>query len=213
MSHRVIGVVRFPGTNCDQDVFLALQELGYHPRWLWHNDLFDPMTVDGIILPGGFSYGDYLRAGALAARSPIMKSIREADHRGIPILGICNGFQILCEAGLLPGALLLNEGLRFIDEWVVIKLITPNAHWAQGLEKEHLVQMPIAHAEGRYFINDSQQLWDQGQVWWVYENNPNGSLDHIAGVTNQKGNVAGLMPHPERAIAKWMGGAGGRAFF
>ncbi|MCB0351795.1 MAG: phosphoribosylformylglycinamidine synthase subunit PurQ [Bdellovibrionales bacterium] len=212
MSKR-IGVVRFLGTNCDQDVFGAVQEVGLKPEWLWYQDQFDKNNYDALIIPGGFSYGDYLRCGALAARAPVMKSVIEASHQGVPILGICNGFQILCEAGLLPGVLVRNNSLRFRDGWVNLNLVNPAS--AFGEEQVTKVRLPIAHGEGRYFVEDDQvkKLFDDNQVWWTYENNPNGSVENIAGVLSDKKNVAGLMPHPERAIAEFMGGEDGRSFF
>jgi phosphoribosylformylglycinamidine synthase len=209
----VIGVVRFLGTNCDQDVFDAVQQVGLRPAWLWHQDQFDYKSYDALVVPGGFSYGDYLRCGALAARAPVMQSVSAAAKAGVPILGICNGFQILCEAKLLPGALLRNSGLRFRDDWVDLKVVNGNAHFGgRTLEKAHL---PIAHGEGRYYLEQDQvqRLFDEGQVWCTYEKNPNGSLENIAGVTNESGNVAALMPHPERAMESFMGGTDGRKFF
>lgn len=207
-----VGVVRFPGTNCDRDVFEAVQEIGAEAVWLWHADQFEAKSFDGLVLPGGFSYGDYLRSGALAARAVAMKSVREAADYGTPILGICNGFQILCESGLLPGALTRNRGLRFIDSWVDLKKVGSRAIFGGGLEKGRSLRIPIAHADGRYVISDDglKSLADDDQIWLRYERNPNGSVSDIAGVTNKKGNVAGLMPHPERAFYDWMGGADGR---
>ncbi len=209
----MIGVVRFLGTNCDQDVFEAVHQVGLKPKWVWHQDHFDRKDFDALIIPGGFSYGDYLRCGALAARSPVMQSVSEAAKAGVPVLGICNGFQILCEAQLLPGALLKNNTLRFKDDWVDLKIVNSNARFGgAGLKKAHL---PIAHGEGRYYLEQDQvkQLFDDEQVWCVYEKNPNGSLENIAGVMNDKHNVAALMPHPERAMAEFMGGEDGRRFF
>jgi phosphoribosylformylglycinamidine synthase I len=212
MSRR-IGVVRFLGTNCDQDVFSAVKAAGLEPEWAWYQDQFDKDRYEALILPGGFSYGDYLRCGALAARAPVMKSVTEAARAGRPILGICNGFQILCEAGLLPGVLLRNNSLRFRDGWVDLNLV--NAHSGFGGASLARVRLPIAHGEGRYFIENDQvkRLFDDGQVWWTYDKNPNGSVEDIAGVLSDKKNVAGLMPHPERAIASFMGGESGIGFF
>ena len=210
-----VGVLRFPGTNCDRDVFEALENKNRNPEWLWHNDRFDAKDYSALFLPGGFSYGDYLRSGALAARSPAMHSVREASERGVPILGICNGFQILCEAGLLPGALVRNKGLRFIDDWVDLKLVNSNAAFAGQTGKGARARLPIAHADGRFVIEDDalKKLQDGGQIWWTYESNPNGAAADIAGVMNEKKNVAALMPHPERAMFDWMGGTDGQGFF
>ena len=215
MSSR-IGVVRFPGTNCDRDVFEAVENFGSKAHWLWHADRFDAKAFQALILPGGFSYGDYLRAGALAARSPVMDSVREAAGHGIPVLGICNGFQILCEAGLLPGVLVRNTGRRFIDDWVDLKLANSNSNFGRSLKAGARARLPIAHADGRFFAeaDEIKRLQDQGQVWWTYEaGSPNGAVADIAGVMNRTKNVAALMPHPERAIHDWMGGTDGTNFF
>jgi phosphoribosylformylglycinamidine synthase I len=209
------GVLRFPGTNCDRDVFEALETKGRNPEWIWHADQFDSKKYDALFLPGGFSYGDYLRSGALAARAPAMKSVREAADRGVPVLGICNGFQILCEAGLLPGALVRNRGLRFIDDWVSLKLANSNSAFAKKSARGAQARLPIAHADGRFVVEDDalKKLQDNGQIWWQYEANPNGAAADIAGVMNEKKNVAALMPHPERAMFDWMGGTDGEGFF
>ena len=207
-----VGVVRFLGTNCDQDVYDAIESVGLEPKWLWYQDQFDVHDVSAVILPGGFSYGDYLRSGALAARAPVMKSVTSASRFGLPVLGICNGFQILCEARLLPGVLLRNDSLRFRDEWVELKEVNE----APGfMNVKGSIRLPIAHGDGRYFIEEDQvkRLFDEGQVWWQYQNNPNGSLERIAGVLNEEKNVAGLMPHPERAMSTEMGGSDGKKFF
>lgn len=214
MSSKV-GVLRFPGTNCDRDVFEALETKGRNPEWLWHADRFDPKDYSALYLPGGFSYGDYLRSGALAARAPVMTSVREAASRGTPILGICNGFQILCEAGLLPGALVRNKSLRFIDDWVGLKLENSNSTFLSKAKPGHRAKLPIAHADGRFVASDDEikRLQDQAQVWWTYESNPNGATADIAGVMSANKNVAALMPHPERAMIEWMGGQDGAGFF
>lgn len=206
-----IGILRFLGTNCDRDVWQAVQDLQLEPRWLWHADQFDPQDYSAFLLPGGFSYGDYLRCGVLAAKSPVMQSLRQAAEKGYPVLGICNGFQILCEAKLLPGVLVRNVGRRFIDQWVTLRLEN-ETRFSVTSQKGHPIRLPIAHGEGRYFAEEKvlNGLFESGQVWWTYDENPNGSLRNIAGVSNPEKNVCGLMPHPERAMHAWMGGQGGR---
>lgn len=221
-----IGVTRFPGTNCDFDVFTFVKELGHVPVWLWHQDQFNKTDVDAVVIPGGFSYGDYLRCGALAAKSPVMNSVRELAEYGKPVLGICNGFQILCESGLLPGALLRNSSQTFsqtfsqafsqafIDTWVELEVQNPHSVFAKTLKSKARTKLPIAHGEGRYFCEKEsyQKMQEQEQIWLTYVDNPNGSFADIAGVMNQKKNVAGLMPHPERALWDWAGGIWGRSF-
>ncbi len=211
---RLVGVLRFPGTNCDQDVFDAVKVVGLEPRWLWHSDHFDWKNYSALVLPGGFSYGDYLRCGALAAKAQAMQSVREAALKGVPTLGICNGFQILCETQLLPGVLMRNQKGRFIDQWVELKL--QSACRKFGPESSGVaVRLPVAHGEGRFFIEEDglKRLRDKGQVWWSYQESINGSVGDVAGVMNENRNVAGLMPHPERAMAAWMGGTDGKSFF
>lgn len=200
-----VGVVQFPGTNCDRDVFQWLKDHGHTPQYLWHQDQFDVGSVEACVVPGGFSFGDYLRSGALASRSAVMKSVREMATSGKSILGICNGFQILCEAELLPGVLMQNQKGLFIDDWARLK--SP-----QGQKS---IRLPVAHGDGRYWISNEglKKLWDQNQVLWCYEEDLNGSVDRIAGVQSVSGNVKGLMPHPERAYLDWMGGLDGWKFW
>jgi phosphoribosylformylglycinamidine synthase I len=207
-----VGILRFPGTNCDYDIMNWCQAKDIPGEFLWHQDRFQYQAYEALIVPGGFSFGDYLRSGALAARSSALQSVREAAEHGMPILGICNGFQILTEAGLLPGALVQNEHQRFLDTWVDLKVHSKKSFFAKDFKH---VRLPIAHGDGRYFIpeNEVKSLWDQEQVWMTYEGvNPNGSVGSIAGVLNAKKNVAGLMPHPERALFDWMGGVDGWGF-
>lgn len=210
-----LGVVRFLGTNCDRDVFQAIEGIGRTPEWLWFEDQFDPSKYEALFIPGGFSYGDYLRCGALAAKAPVMNSVRTAAAQGIPILGICNGFQILCESGLLPGALLRNRGLRFIDDWVQLQGQPTKGFWGSVSSAGWGARLPIAHGEGQYFAPAPvvDELFQSGRVLATYKQNPNGSLKDIAGITNSAGNVCALMPHPERAFQSFHGSIDGRKFF
>lgn len=210
-----IGVIQFAGTNCDRDVFQAVWCAGLKPAWLWHKNQFNPGDFEALILPGGFSFGDYLRTGALAAQSPVMDSVREAAKLGVPILGICNGFQILCESHLLPGALVQNESRRFIDRWEELIVENTSKNFASRWEKGRIVRMPIAHGDGRYYApaDDLKKLEDEGLVWLRYAANPNGSLNNIAGIMNKNKNIYGLMPHPERATQSWHGCNDGMSFF
>ena len=203
------GILQFPGSNCDRDVFKAVKN--FQPEFLPGSQPIEIKNYRAFIVPGGFSYGDYLRAGTLAAQSPAMMDLIPAARKGWPILGICNGFQVLCEAGLLEGALLNNKQGRFIDEWSDLQLENHNSCWTVGSE----IKLPVAHGEGCYFISDEglKSLKDNAQIWIKYKDNPNGSLENIAGIMNKKGNVAALMPHPERAVAEWMGGTDGCSFF
>ncbi len=205
------GVIVFPGSNCDHDAMRAVERLTGRPAVrLWHKD-HDLAGVDRVILPGGFSYGDYLRAGALARFSPIMEEVVRFAERGGPVLGICNGFQILCEAGLLPGVLTRNASLQFACRDVRVRLESTDSVLSRGLARGSVLRLPIAHADGNYTLDRETlaAVEDRGQVLFRYcdergeiapDANPNGSLDSIAGLRNPKGNVAGLMPHPERAI-------------
>src|SRR5689334_34462 len=213
-------VLQFPGSNCDQDVVHVLRHvLGHSARLLWHKEdsLGEP---DAVIIPGGFSYGDYLRTGAIARFSPVMEAVQAFAANGGPVLGICNGFQILCEAGLLPGALIRNRSLQFRCEHVFIKTITTECPFTSQIPKGKLLRVPIAHGEGCYFADEATlaQLRERDQILWRYVNaqgeatesaNPNGSLNNIAGICNQARNVAGLMPHPERASESILGSTDG----
>jgi phosphoribosylformylglycinamidine synthase I len=209
---RKIGILRFPGSNCDRDVFSFVEAKGLNPEFLWHLDQFQVDDYSALILPGGFSYGDYLRSGALAARSPAMKSVWEFNKKQKPILGICNGFQILTEAGILPGALVKNEKRRFIDDWVRLEII--HSHPQFAVESERNIRLPVAHGDGRFYAPEDElrKIEGEGLVWMRYKENVNGSLNLIAGVMNQNRNAAALMPHPERAIYDWMGGVDGWNF-
>ena len=210
-------VVVFPGSNRERDMIAALTTIaGTPPAVVWHKDTALP-AVDLIVIPGGFSYGDYLRAGAIAARSPIMAAIREQAARGVHVLGVCNGFQVLTEAGLLPGVLMRNASLRFVCREV--KLSVANAHTAftSGYAEGQVIRTPVAHHDGNYFADAAtlQAIEDNDQVAFRYAEgtNPNGSLNDIAGVFNKDKNVLGLMPHPENLIENAHGGLDGRALF
>ena len=205
-----IGILQFPGSNCDQDVFKAVQKHVSSPaEFLVGSSSVEIKNYKAFIIPGGFSHGDYLRAGALASRSLAMQDIIQAGRRGWPILGICNGFQILCEAGLLEGSLLPNEQGRFIDDWVELEVENAHPFWKASPQ----LRLPIAHGEGCYYAGKEllKKLQDENQIWIRYKKNPNGSLLNIAGLSNK--NIAALMPHPERAMADWMGGQDGLPFF
>jgi phosphoribosylformylglycinamidine synthase len=213
-------VVQFPGSNCDQDCVHALRVLGQEARLVWHQESrIDP--DEGVILPGGFSYGDYLRCGAIARFSPIMKSVKAAAERGQVVVGICNGFQILCEAGLLPGALTRNEGLHFRCEPAYLRVETPASRFTSGYVTGQVLRIPIAHGEGCYRAEPKilEELEARQQILFRYcdaqgrvtpEANPNGSSLNIAGIRNRAGNVLGMMPHPERCCEPEMGGVDGR---
>jgi phosphoribosylformylglycinamidine synthase len=213
-------VVQFPGSNCDQDCVHALQVLGQEARLVWHEET-KIEAEEGVILPGGFSYGDYLRCGAIARFSPIMKSVKQAAERGQVVVGICNGFQILCEAGLLPGALTRNEGLHFRCEPTWIRVESPASRFTSHYGTGEMLKIPIAHGEGCYRASPEilQELEAQQRVLFRYCNaegqgvrggNPNGSSHNIAGICNERRNVLGLMPHPERCCEEVMGGVDGR---
>jgi phosphoribosylformylglycinamidine synthase len=209
------GVIVFPGSNCDHDAFYAVSHnLGQPAEFIWH-DSPSLGGVDAVILPGGFAYGDYLRCGAIAKFSPVMKAVREFAASGGPVLGICNGFQILVEAGLLPGALIRNRGLKFICRQVHLRAETRNSMFTNAIAPGQILRVPIAHGEGCYFADDRtlDQLEAEDRVLFRYLDNPNGSLRDIAGVLNRERNVMGMMPHPERASDPLMGSDDGLAIF
>jgi len=207
-----VGVVVFPGSNCDRDVRWALEGcLGLPTRFLWHEER-DLRGIDAVVLPGGFSYGDYLRCGAIARFAPLLQAVREFAESGGPVLGICNGFQVLTEMGLLPGALTRNRDLHFLCQSVELVVSHPSSRWLTGYGSGERITLPIAHGEGRYQLDaDHLDALDQeGQVVLRYAANPNGSVGDVAGLTNAAGNVLGLMPHPERACDPATGGIDGR---
>jgi phosphoribosylformylglycinamidine synthase len=204
-----VGVVVFPGSNCDGDALHGVELAGAEPIALWHEDT-DLHGADAVILPGGFAYGDYLRAGVIARFSPIMGAVRQHANRGGLVLCICNGFQVACEAGLLPGVLLRNASLRFEHRWVRLAAERRDTPFTRGIPDGVTLRMPIAHGEGNYFLPDAQldALEARDGVLFRYvapEGNPNGSARSIAGVINERGNVGGLMPHPERAAEEILG--------
>ena len=209
-------VLVFPGSNCDIDMYHAIKdELGEEVEYVWHSQT-DLSSFDGILVPGGFSYGDYLRCGAMANQSNIMAEVKKAAEAGKPVLGICNGFQILTEAGLLPGALLRNKNLKFMCRTVQLKVENNNTLFTNQYEQGQVIDIPIAHGEGNYYCDEEtlQKLKDNNQIVFTYSGeNPNGSLEDIAGIVNERGNVLGMMPHPERAVDTLVGGADGLAVF
>ena len=216
-------VLQFPASNCDQDAVHAVRVLGHSARLVWHKDnsLSD---VDAVIVPGGFSYGDYLRCGAIARFSPVMQAVKQFADNGGLVIGICNGFQVLCEAHLLPGALIRNRSLQFRCEHVFLKTVTRDTPFTSQIPEGKLLHVPIAHGEGCYFADSDTlvQMKANHQILWQYCNaqgelnddaNPNGALEHIAGICNERRNVAGLMPHPERACEPLLGSKDGRLIF
>ncbi|HEX4682870.1 MAG TPA: phosphoribosylformylglycinamidine synthase subunit PurQ [Gemmatimonadaceae bacterium] len=218
------GVVTFPGSNCDYDAYHAVvEQLGEEAVYLWHKER-DLKQCDVIVLPGGFSYGDYLRAGAIARFSPVMQDVIAFAGRGGPVIAICNGFQIACEAGMLPGALLRNASLKFVCELVQLRVESVDTMFTNRFERGRVIRIPIAHGDGRYTADDEtlNRLEGEGRVvfryaggpgdadeWW----SPNGSMRAIAGIVNEAGNVLGMMPHPERAVDELLGSADGLSIF
>jgi phosphoribosylformylglycinamidine synthase I len=218
-----VAVVTFPGSNCDHDLYKAVQQVGSEPTFVWHRDRgLD--GFDAVMLPGGFSYGDYLRAGAIARMSPVMEDVVAFADRGGPVLGICNGFQILCEAGLLPGALMKNASLRFESRDVLLRVENTGNLFTADYEIGDVLRIPIAHGEGNYQADQAtlERLEGEGRVAFRYVDasgaatdaaNPNGSLHNVAGIVNERGNVLGMMPHPERAMEPLLGSSDGVGVF
>mgnify|MGYP001805979154 CR=1 FL=1 len=218
-------VIVFPGSNCDRDVAVSLEKsMGQKPLMLWHRTTEVPADLDLIVVPGGFSYGDYLRSGAMAAHSPVMQEVKERAAKGVRVLGICNGFQILTEAGLLPGALMRNRDLKFICRDVHLTVERTDTDFTRGYAKGQVIRVPVAHHDGNYFADDSllERIEGNGQVAFRYASasgevseasNINGSRNNIAGVFNEAGTVLGMMPHPERLADPQLGGIDGKPLF
>ncbi len=210
-------VILLPGLNRDRDMIAALTKIGGKaPQTVWQTDTEIP-DVDLIVIPGGFSYGDYLRCGAIAARMPVMQALRKKAEAGVRVIGVCNGFQILLEAGLLPGALMRNTSLKFVCREVKLEVANNQSVFTRGYEQGQIIRCPVAHHDGNYFAESDvlQSIEDNGQVVFRYAEgtNPNGSVNDIAGITNKQGNVLGMMPHPENLIEQAHGGTDGRALF
>ena len=209
-------VIQFPGSNCDRDMAVAIRDVtGAETEIVWHRAGQLPDRVDFIAIPGGFSYGDYLRSGAMAARSPVMQEVVKAAARGVPVLGVCNGFQILTEAGLLPGALMRNAGIRFVCRTVALTVENNRSVFTNGYAAGEEIRIPVAHHDGNYFADDEtlDRLEDEGRIALRYAEDVNGSARNIAGILNKAGNVLGMMPHPERMIETVQGGSDGRRLF
>ncbi|GAA4775187.1 phosphoribosylformylglycinamidine synthase subunit PurQ [Stakelama sediminis] len=209
-------VIVFPGSNCDRDMAVALEQVtGKASAMVWHGDSTLPDNLDLIALPGGFSYGDYLRCGAIAGRSPVMQAVVEAAERGVPVLGVCNGFQVLTETGLLPGALMRNRDLDFICRDVPMIVENSQSVFTSGYRQGQEITIPVAHHDGNYFADSEtlNMLESEGRVAFRYSDSINGSARNIAGILNMRGNVLGMMPHPERRIEDAHGGSDGRVLF
>ena len=216
-------VIVFPGSNCDRDIATALEKLQFKNQMVWHKDTTLPKS-DLIVIPGGFSYGDYLRSGAIAAKSNILNEVIKTANNGCLVLGVCNGFQILIETGLLPGVLLRNKKLRFLAKNVFLKVLTINSKFCLNFNKKNIIQLPIAHNEGNYFANNEilKKLEDKNLISFKYcdeqgqitkDANPNGSSNNIAGILNDQKNILGMMPHPERLIDPLLAGEDGAMLF
>jgi phosphoribosylformylglycinamidine synthase I len=209
-------VIVFPGSNCDRDCKVAIERsTGASVDMVWHGDTALPDNLDLIVLPGGFSYGDYLRCGAMASLSPIMTEVKAAIERGVATVGICNGFQVLCEAGLLPGALLRNAGLKYVCKPVALDIVNGQTRFTAAYRGRREAVMTVGNGEGNYFADEAtlDRLEGEGQVVFRYKDNPNGSARAIAGIINPAGNVIGLMPHPDRAFEAELGSADGALLF
>ena len=209
-------VIQFPGSNCDRDMATAIRQItGADTSLIWHRETELPGGIDLIAVPGGFSYGDYLRSGAMAARSPVMQAVVAAAGRGVPVLGVCNGFQILTETGLLPGALMRNSGIRFVCRNVGLTVENNQSLFTSGYDQGEEIRIPVAHHDGNYFADSAtlDRLEGEGRVVFRYAEDVNGSARGIAGIVNAQGNVLGLMPHPERVVDPVQGGTDGLVLF
>ena len=209
-------VVVFPGSNCDRDCKVAVERsTGAAVDMVWHGETALPDGVDLIVLPGGFSYGDYLRCGAMAAQSPVMQAVKAEAERGVAVLGVCNGFQVLCEAGMLPGALLRNAALKYVCKPVELEIANAQTRWTAGFGERRSARMTVGNGEGNYFADEAtlDRLEGEGRVVFRYADNPNGSVRGIAGIVNEGGNVLGLMPHPDRAFEPELGSEDGAVLF
>jgi len=208
-----VGIIRFPGSNCDRDVYKALELAGGQPEYIWWNQK-DLSRIDAVVIPGGFSYGDYLRAGAIAAITPVIEGIKSLIKEEKPVLGICNGAQILAEVGLVPGVFTVNSNSKFICQWTELKVETTRTPFTSMYNKGEIINMPLAHAEGRYYAEDIQELKDNDQIVLKFATeNPNGSMEAITGVCDQTGLICAVMPHPERASLTILGSDDGLKFF
>ena len=209
-------VVVFPGSNCDRDCAVAIERsTGEKAQMVWHGDSDLPAGLDLIVLPGGFSYGDYLRCGAMASLSPVMGAVKAAADRGVAVVGICNGFQVLCEAGMLPGALLRNAGLKYVCKAVDLDIVNGQTRFTAGYGQQRQATMTVGNGEGNFFADEAtlERLEGEGRVVFRYRDNPNGSARAIAGIVNEAGNVLGIMPHPDRALEDDLGSADGAILF
>ena len=209
-----VGIVVFPGSNCEFDCQHAFELLGAETTFIWHEDK-DLPEIDAVVLPGGFAHGDYLRTGALARFSPVMEAVQQHADQGRLVIGVCNGFQILCEAGMLPGAMRKNSGLKFVCRWTDLRIDVPDTAFTARGEKGQLLRIPVNHFEGNWYAEADvlQQMDANGQIVLRYADNPNGSLDDVAGIMNEAGNVFGMMPHPERACESLLGSEDGAVIF
>jgi phosphoribosylformylglycinamidine synthase len=209
-------VIVFPGSNCDRDCKTAIERsTDATVEMVWHAETALPAGIDLIVLPGGFAYGDYLRCGAMAAQSPVMKAVRADAERGVAVLGICNGFQVLCEAGMLPGALLRNAGLKYVCKRVSLEVVNSQTRFTAAYRGKRRVEMTVGNGEGNYYADTAtlDRIEGEGQVVFRYTDNPNGSARDIAGIVNGRGNVLGMMPHPDRAFEQALGSADGALLF